>query len=1009
MAQIIASTYELLEQIGSGGGGIVYRGRHIRLDKDVVLKADKRTLAAAPEVLRREVDALKNLSHTYIPQVYDYVEEDGVVYTVMDFIQGESLDKPLKNGQHFSQPQVIEWACQILDALRYLHSRPPHGILHSDIKPANIMLTPEGDVRLIDFNIALALGEDGSVRVGYSRGYASPEHYGLDYSSTGSVTRTTARFSTIPTKQAVLKNSAPMVNAALALTQTEALDSTDMSTEILTPGTSRPMDTTELLPSPSFSKAPPNPTPSTGSVSDTSPKKTVVLDVRSDIYSLGATLYHLLTGIRPAEDAKSVMPINAPGVSPAVSAIIQKAMSPDPDDRYQSAQEMLDAFEHLHDRDPRTVRHKRRVKITAAVLACMFLAGGLCSFTGLRQMKQAEQVARIEAERAEAEQRAAKQALAAVGESETAYRRGDLPLAAERAMEALRLDSPYTTQAQLALTNALGVYDLSDGFHPDRTLTLPSEPLRLVLSPGGTRLGAITAFQADIIDLDSSETLAQLPMEPSALSQLIFLDEERLIYAGEGGVTAYDLTSGAALWTGEAATGLALSGDGKKLAAVYKDGDQARIYDTASGALVQTVPFQGRRQAVPANDVFADAENDLFALDASGNWLAVSFSDGNLVLFDLTGGEELELFQASSDSRFEGGFYQDYFAFSAWDGSESICAVVDMAQMVQTTGFSASTPFHVQADARGIFLSMDNLMVRLDPATGEQTELAYPEKDIALFSSQGTYSVTASKENRCAVFDGRACLLTELELDEPCDFLEISGDYAVIGSRNTSSVRLLKQEDHPDADLFSYDPSYSHQEARLSTDGSRVMLFSYSGFCLYNIDGTLIAQAELPGAEQIYDQQFRREEDGTSYLEVFYNDGAVRSYSAQDGALLNERVGKKPSEDLYEEFFTDRLRITSPLHDTPTAYDRETGELVATLEPDAFLTYVTQVGDRIITEYVSSQGERYGLLLDESCQVLARMPSLCDVNGDMLVFDYPSGNLRQCRIYSLQELMALAE
>ena len=79
------------------------------------------------------------------------------------------------------------------------------------------------------------------------------------------------------------------------------------------------------------------------------------------------------------------------------------------------------------------------------------------------------------------------------------------------------------------------------------------------------------------------------------------------------------------------------------------------------------------------------------------------------------------------------------------------------------------------------------------------------------------------------------------------------------------------------------------------------------------------------------------------------------------------------------------------------------------LEEDAFLTYVTQVGDLIITEYVSAQGERYGLLLDESCQVLACMPNLCDVTGDMLVFDYPSGNLRQCRIYSLQELMALAE
>ena len=187
------------------------------------------------------------------------------------------------------------------------------------------------------------------------------------------------------------------------------------------------------------------------------------------------------------------------------------------------------------------------------------------------------------------------------------------------------------------------------------------------------------------------------------------------------------------------------------------------------------------------------------------------------------------------------------------------------------------------------------------------------------------------------------------------------------------------------------------------------MLFSYSGFCLYSADGSLLSQTALPDAAQVYDQQYRREEDGTSYLEVFYNDGTVRSYSARDGSLMEERTGEPPEADLYEEFITDRLRMTSPLHDTPAAYDRETGELVSMLEEDAFLTYVTQVGDLIITEYVSAQGERYGLLLDESCQVLACMPNLCDVTGDMLVFDYPSGNLRQCRIYSLQELMALAE
>lgn len=95
----LPGVYEIQQKIGSGGGGIVYLGRHLRLNKLVVLKADKRSLNTKPEILRREVDMLKGLSHRYIPQVYDFVQEDGIVYTVMDYIEGESLDHILERGQ----------------------------------------------------------------------------------------------------------------------------------------------------------------------------------------------------------------------------------------------------------------------------------------------------------------------------------------------------------------------------------------------------------------------------------------------------------------------------------------------------------------------------------------------------------------------------------------------------------------------------------------------------------------------------------------------------------------------------------------------------------------------------------------------------------------------------------------------------------------------------------------------------------------------------------------------
>ncbi len=176
--KIIANIYEVKEKLGSGGGGVIYLAEHLRLQKLVVLKADKRGLKAKISSLRREVDALKNLNNQYIPKVYDFIVEDDIVYTVLDYIDGKSFDFYVKENINFSQAEIIKWTMQILEALQYLHSKSPHGILHSDIKPANIMLNSEKNAILIDFNIALALGADGAIGVGKSHGYASPEHYG---------------------------------------------------------------------------------------------------------------------------------------------------------------------------------------------------------------------------------------------------------------------------------------------------------------------------------------------------------------------------------------------------------------------------------------------------------------------------------------------------------------------------------------------------------------------------------------------------------------------------------------------------------------------------------------------------------------------------------------------------------------------------------------------------------------------------------------------------------------
>ncbi len=950
MQQIIADTYQIEREIGSGGGGIVYLAYHLRLNKKVVLKADKRTIVKTkPEVLRQEVDVLKNLNHTYIPQVYDFFVENDKVYTVMDYIEGESFDKLLKQGNTFSQVQIIAWACQLLEALVYLHGRPPYGILHGDIKPANVMLTPEGEIRLIDFNIALALGEEGAVKVGYSRGYASPEHYG--------------QLNTPITEETAL------LETTAVLPDTRGL-------------------TTKTLPQ--------NKGVAAVSANHSSTAKGHLLDVRSDIYSLGATLYHILTGVRPAADAREVMPITSAGYSPAVCAIIQKAMAPDSEQRYQSAEEMLHAFTHLYETDCRSKRYQHRLKMTATVLTVLFLLGGSMTFTGLKQLEQT------------------KQAYVLAEYAENALQSGDVTGAVNYALQALPekggiFAPPYTAQAQKALTDALGVYDLSDGFKTIGSVTLPSEPLKLALSPDGKMAAVFYAYKIAVFDTATQEIFLELPTEASALCSMIFLDDTKLLYTGVEGLCAYDVDQKKTVWTGERATAIAISADGKRAAAVYKDDMQAIIYDTSTGKKLAQVSFEGQRQKVPVNDSFADAQDNVFVLNQDGTLLAVSFANGSFIIFDIMQPENrLELYNTSEYTKFAGGFFQQYFAFTAAKQDESVFAVIDIHDKIQTGGFVSQLPFLLQADDTGIYVGTENLVVQLEPKSGQQQEQAYTDADIIAFQKNGAVMLTATGNQQYQFFDQYANLISQGDSAYSCDFLAVANDIALVGGLDSPTLRVLQMETYSDKQVFAYDGSYVHDEARINTEQTTVMLFRYDQFRLYRLDGTILADVKLPNAEQVYDQQYRRE--GTeAWLEVLYYDGTLCKYSAEDGTLISRTQGESPDESLTEEFFTEKYRIVAPLHEAPTVYDRQTGKALFQLEQDAYLTYVTQVDDYIITEYITADGQRYGLLLNENCEILARLPNLCDIAGKELIFDYPSGNLRRSAIYSLEELLTLAQ
>lgn len=971
MAEIIESTYEILDQIGSGGGGNVYLANHVRLGKQVILKADKRKITTSPELLRREVDVLKDLSHPNIPHVYDYFIEDNTVYTAMEYIEGESLDRPLKRREIFSQPTVIKWAIQLLEALCYLHSpihgKPPHGYVHSDIKPANLMLRPSGDICLIDFNIALAIGEENLI--GGSIGYASPEHYGLNFSTNGFSSQTEK---TEPLEQ----------NRSTVLLAAEQ------------PGSSL--------------------------------KRRIVPDARSDIYSTGATLYHLLCGRRPAKNALDVVPLSKQDFSPFLVDIITKSMNPNPDLRYQSAREMLEVLEHLHNNDPRMKRHKRRVRITAAILSIAFLASSICTFIGLRQMErmQAEaaakaQTAKEEAQRsedaarkAEEAERMQKTALAEISRSEEACRSGDVPAAISAALTAVELDTPYIARAQKALTDALGVYDLSDSFKPHLLLELPSEPMKVVLSPEGKRTGVMLNGKMLVFDTETGEQLAALPADVSALSEVVFSNEDTVLYAGDGALKAYDLVQNQELWSGLPATAIVLSADKKTAAAIYKDGNSAAIYDAASGEIRQTVDFQGQHQFAAANDLFADPGRNLLALNDDGTLLAVSFENGALRIYDLqTNREAIPIFEKSDYLYFEGGFNQQYFAFAARNGEQFLWQIIDTKEKSIIVEASPSCAAHVLTGRSGIYISNANVLVQIDPIQMVQNEAAYTDSDISGFSTNGRYTATALKKGGIAFFNERANLMGTVETGKPADFVDLAGDFVVTASRSAPSLRILKLDNHSENQTFSYDPDYIHSEARISAGGSTIMLFCSNGFRLYTADGNILADVDIPtpDGDRIYDQQFRREQD-KSWLEVIYSSGLVRLYSAADGSVLEEYTGEAPDESLYEEFLTDSLRIERPLHGTPSAYDRDSGSLVKELESEDYLTYVTQVDDYIIMEYMTAHGERYGLLLNESLETLAMLPNLSDIleNGELL-FDDMDGNLRTSCIYSLQELISLAK
>lgn len=361
--EILNSTYEIKEQIGSGGGGTIYKAYHKRLQKDVVLKKIHQSGARNED----EKEILKNLKHSCLPQVYDFLDVEDGVYTIIDYIPGQSFEKRLKEKKKFSQKKVVKYALQLCEVVDYLHKQKPP-IIHGDIKPANIMLTPEDNICLIDFNISGVLDGKSMETMGYTPGYASPEQaasFQMIQTSYEAPSKTDSE------KTELIAND-EKAELLYDDEKTELLGSDSHTQQLASDKEADLLQENNLVLNRKFQE-----------------QYTYQVDVRSDVYSIGATLYHFLTGVKPSGDPEKIMKPSEldPSIGESISVILMKALSKDPKQRFQTTESMLRAFQKIHKYD---FRYKRMVLqqelVFLATVMCVG-AGVLLTFFGKQELE----------------------------------------------------------------------------------------------------------------------------------------------------------------------------------------------------------------------------------------------------------------------------------------------------------------------------------------------------------------------------------------------------------------------------------------------------------------------------------------------------------------------------------------------------------------------------------------------------------------------------------------------
>lgn len=178
MSGQIIGKYKLVEKLGEGGMGEVYRGVNMMVEREVAIKFLRPELAGQPQVVERfrsEAITLAKLNHPNIATLYDFDRQGDSFIMVLEFVRGVSLDDVLQKRGAIPVDQAVPIFCQVLDGIQHAHD---FGIIHRDIKPANMMLTEKGTLKVLDFGIARILGTARMTRQGNIIGtieYMSPE------------------------------------------------------------------------------------------------------------------------------------------------------------------------------------------------------------------------------------------------------------------------------------------------------------------------------------------------------------------------------------------------------------------------------------------------------------------------------------------------------------------------------------------------------------------------------------------------------------------------------------------------------------------------------------------------------------------------------------------------------------------------------------------------------------------------------------------------------------------